>query len=322
MSFLRNVCFTLNNYTQDDEIRILNLADNGKVTYIICAREIGESGTPHLQGYCELSRQQRFEAVKALIGSNAHIERREGPQARAIAYIKKGTQPHDEWDADHENGYHYGADLDLLCEDGEPKTQGRRSDLGGVVESIAGGKRLREVAEEHPEVYIKYHKGIQDYHAKHIQPRSAAIPKAVFVRIGETGTGKTKFAFEQYPEAYMFGPENGKWWDGYDQHKEVIIDEFRSQLTFSYLLRILDRYPMQVEYKGGMTQFTADTITITSPVHPALWYTNLSGDEGKMQQLRRRITGIYLHESVDTDPTDITDDPWPTQAQVPSQFSD
>ena len=37
-------------------------------------------------------------------------------------------------------------------------------------------------------------------------------------------------------------------------------------------LRICDRYPLRVEYKGGMTQFVSKTLIITSNREPRDWY--------------------------------------------------
>jgi hypothetical protein len=44
-------CFTLNNYTTDElEFLSSSILGSGEYNYII-GKEIGESGTPHLQGY-------------------------------------------------------------------------------------------------------------------------------------------------------------------------------------------------------------------------------------------------------------------------------
>lgn len=51
-------CFTLNNFTEMDcSSIVLVLVDKCKVA--ICGREVGESGTPHLQGYCEFKTKVR-----------------------------------------------------------------------------------------------------------------------------------------------------------------------------------------------------------------------------------------------------------------------
>ena len=81
-----------------------------------------------------------------------------------------------------------------------------------------------------------------------------------------------------------------KWWDGYDGHTDIILDDFRGDYCkFAYLLKILDRYPLQVEVKGGMRQLRCRNIFITSDVHPELIYGDHVGDKS---QLLRRISKI------------------------------
>ena len=49
----RNYCFTINNYsTEDLEHLACNVSDI--CNYLICGFEVGEKGTPHIQGYCNL----------------------------------------------------------------------------------------------------------------------------------------------------------------------------------------------------------------------------------------------------------------------------
>lgn len=313
---IRNACFTLNNYTDTDIDNLRTLGVECK--YLIAAREVGASGTPHLQGYLELETQMRFNALKDKI-PRAHLEARKGTAKQADDYCRKGEQSHEEWAAEGTAGPNYGVNVDIAVVLGALGTQkpGRRTDLLEVVESVLEGANLRQLAENHPEQYIKFNKGIQDYRAKMTAPRSADTPKEIIVHYGPTGTNKTRTAVEAHPEAYLIGPEQGKWHDGYDQHTEVILEEFRAQFTFGYLLRYLDRYPMQVEYKGGLTPFKADTIIITAPNHPALWYKPESTKDGKIDQLKRRINKILKFTDKNLPPTDVTNDEWPTPPDPP-----
>ncbi len=104
MAQYSNVCFTLNN--PEDMI----MFDAEAMVYLVYQEEIGDSGTYHLQGYCEFSNRVRLTTAKALLGgATVHLERRRGSQAQAIAYCK---------DADKRlaNTEPY--------EDGTPRTQG------------------------------------------------------------------------------------------------------------------------------------------------------------------------------------------------------
>lgn len=62
-------CFTLNNPTAE-EIQTIQTLKTRKTVY---GNEVGESGTPHLQGYIRFTRQYRLAALKKLI-KRAHWE--------------------------------------------------------------------------------------------------------------------------------------------------------------------------------------------------------------------------------------------------------
>lgn len=82
-----------------------------------------------------------------------------------------------------------------------------------------------------------------------------------------------------------------KWWDGYSNQYVVIIDDYRCDLCpFSYLLKLLDRYPFMVEVKGGTVQFVSFYIIITAPIGPReMWVTRSNED---LNQLIRRIDEV------------------------------
>jgi len=141
---------------------------------------------------------------------------------------------------------------------------------------------------------IRFARGIEGLRTALQVPRDPSTPKQVIVLWGPSGTFKTYTALKVLPEAYIWGPEQLKWFDGYDGHKHLILDEFRGgvHFQFAFLLRLLDRYPMKVEVKGGMREFIADIIYITSPLHPKDWYVLNQVRDGSYDQLTRRITEI------------------------------
>ena len=84
---------------------------------------------------------------------------------------------------------------------------------------------------------------------------------------------------------------DAKWWDGYTQPPCVIIDDYRPRLCpFNELLRLLDRYPVRVEYKGGSIHFNSQTIILTTPKSPR--ETWASRTEEDIAQLIRRIDEV------------------------------
>ena len=84
------MCFTLNNYTAEDEERIQLLAVMPGCACILYGREVGEvEATPHLQGYVEWRFQRTLNQWRAAIGSRAHIEQALGTRWCSWCYCTK-----------------------------------------------------------------------------------------------------------------------------------------------------------------------------------------------------------------------------------------
>ena len=64
----RNWCFTINNPTCAVEFK------EDSMVYLVYGREVGENGTPHLQGFVQLRVKKRLQQVKDLIGQNPHLQ--------------------------------------------------------------------------------------------------------------------------------------------------------------------------------------------------------------------------------------------------------
>lgn len=82
----RKWCFTLNNYTDDEYDTMTQVLSSEK---FIVGKEIGEQGTPHLQGYVEFANARSFASIKKLIGDRAHIEVARGTTKQNVTYCSK-----------------------------------------------------------------------------------------------------------------------------------------------------------------------------------------------------------------------------------------
>ena len=135
---------------------------------------------------------------------------------------------------------------------------------------------------------------------KYIEPKREIKDIQVIWKYGKTGTGKTRSCYEDYPDLYR--PTTYKWWEGYDGHKVVLIDEFRGDwCKFGELLKLLDIYPYTVETKGGSRQIQATTFYITSCKPPEEVHNPHAFDkEERVDQLLRRLTTVTnLNEQED-----------------------
>lgn len=266
---VRNFVFTLNNPPEDETT--LPVRNDPRVRYLVYGRETAPTtGTRHLQGYVELSSQLSFAVARELV-PGAHLEARRGTARQAQEYCKKDGDWH---------------------EQGECSNPGKRKDIDLAAEMVREGCSTRELAEAHPSTFVRYHKGFAALRAA-LAPVRSWVPD-VKVYWGGTETGKTRRAYAESTAPFVWMPQMGKWFDGYEGQKDVIFDEFRGQLPFGMLLNLLDRYECRVEYKGGSCQFSPEQIIITSPKHPRDWYTDLT-DNDKYEQLERRINKGIVH---------------------------
>lgn len=225
-----------------------------------------KTGKRHIQAYIELPKPMRINQVKNLYGcSGIHLEKRRGNQADAIQYCSKE-------DTRCEGPWEFGE---------RGKGQGHRSDLDAVAEMVKEKKSLREIAEEHPATFIRYHRGIKEL-KNTTDDKKRTWKTEVFIVIGEPGIGKTRWAWENFDDIYV-KPHGTKWWDGYTGQEDVLIDDYNGYMEYEYLLQLCDRYPMKVETKGGHVEFLAKYIIITSNKVLESWYTNTKA-------LKRRVT--------------------------------
>lgn len=78
-------CFTLNNYENID-ISSIVLCFSNKCKFAIVGKEVGDSGTPHLQGYCEFKTKCR---PKGLLSERIHWEKAKGNRDANVDYCSK-----------------------------------------------------------------------------------------------------------------------------------------------------------------------------------------------------------------------------------------
>nr|WAE42878.1 MAG: replication associated protein [Cressdnaviricota sp.] len=253
-----NICWTLNNYTLEEQETIEARAGND--TYTIYGMEVGEEGTHHLQGYTELKTRTRLTTLKKKWGDRFHFEERRGTQEQAIEYCKKDG----DW-----------------IEFGQRRISGARPDLDRCrqlahdqgMRAVTGVCNLQQIRVA--EKYLTYNEEPRDWK-----------PEVIWIW-GESGVGKSRRAREIFATDDIYTKnESSKWWDGYDNHENIIIDDFRdSWWPMTEMLRLLDRYECRIECKGGTRQFRPRRICITCTRGPNEMYRQV--DEQRHQLLRR-----------------------------------
>lgn len=261
MSRSRKWCFTINNWTDSDLYAVKYLFKDA--AYGIVGQEVGEKGTPHLQGYVRFKNDRTFAAMtKSLV--RAHLTVANGSDLDNQKYCSKG---------------------DNIYEVGEVAVgQGTRTDIKELAQKIKN-KELSEidVMFDYPDLYMKYSRSIEKMFAAVMEHRTE--PPKVFWRWGKAGTGKTRYAIEKHPDHYV--KDGTPWWDGYKQQEAIIIDDFDNQIPYRTLLRMLDRYQYQGQKKGSYVNINSPYIYITCEHPPEVYWR---GNE--LQQVLRRLTSV------------------------------
>lgn len=262
-------CFTLNNYTNAEEKCFIDAVEEGTASYVIFGHEVGESGTPHLQGYIEFPQKVRLNTARAL-SSRAHWEKSKARNsADAINYCKKDG----DW-----------------VEKGISMKQGRRTDLEDIRSRILAGASEIDIADEFFSQWCQYRRAFQDY--RRLVQGQRAWKSFVHVLWGATGTGKTRVVHDLYPgEVWTYS--GGGWFDGYVGQRVVLFDDFRGAedgIPPGLFLRLCDRYPCSVPVKGSFTNWNPRKIYITSNVRPDLWFPELTFDA--FEAFKRRLDKV------------------------------
>lgn len=276
--------FTLNNWTQE-EYDYLTKTFAPTVKWLIIGKEVGENGTKHLQGACILGSRWAFSKLKTIVGlKRAHIESMRGKPEDSLTYCTKEDSQAFVW--------------------GTLPTPGRRTDVASAVARIQSGEGLRDLAkdEDGGVAIVKFHKGLTVLRSL-TRPKRTAAP-LIFWLWGPTGVGKTRLAFkcgkaisrllDGPPDDIWISSGSLRWFDGYDGQSVAIFDDFRAKhaSSFAFLLRLFDRWPMSVEFKGGFVEWTPSHIFVTCPYSiDECFSTRKEHVPEDIDQLKRRILG-------------------------------
>jgi len=266
MSKSREFCFTINNYTDEEWQCFQKLQKND--VYFVVGKEIGKKGTPHLQGYIYFKNPRTIKGLKREKRFlRAHLEVTKGEIDEAADYCLK--------------------ELGEIVELGERPKQGKRTDLESAYEAIRGGMSVDDLAWENPSVYGIAHKALGKLEDIRLRKNLRTEMTQGEWIYGATGVGKSEYAFAN--PCYVYPYDNG-WWDGYAQQDIVVIDEFRGQLPFNELLRMVDKHPnyfVRRRCREPMP-FVSKKVIITSSMPP--WEVFKKLDESdSLHQLYRRF---------------------------------
>lgn len=281
MAVRSTYCFTYNNYT-DETVGKLRAWIEENCKYGCFQKEVAPTtGTRHLQGYINLKKQARMTTIQkklVVLGIQLALINANGTPAQNRAYCsKEGGEEF--WET---------GNINIVG-------QGVRTDLKDACGKIKNKRPLSEVASDHPEVYVKYHRGLSALvNILDDSPKEREMD--VVVLYGDAGTGKSTKArsyAKLYGEYYTLGVPSGGalWFDGYNGEDTIIIDEFKGWIQPTYLNQLLDSYKMMLPIKGGFVPAKYKHVFITSNYPPEDWWSEKV--HWNKEALYRRIHHVY-----------------------------
>lgn len=158
-----------------------------------------------------------------------------------------------------------------------------------------------EIANEHPEAWVRYHRGFESlYNRLDDGPDEREMDVVLF--FGDAGTGKSTKArsyAKLYGKYYSLGISSGGnlWFDGYNGEATILIDEFKGWIDPRTLNKILDIYKERFNVKGSTILGKWNHVFITSNYPPEEWWKQEVVWE--RAALLRRIHHIYEFRGTD-----------------------
>lgn len=243
------------------------------VTYGVYGKEIcPTTKKEHYQYYLEFNAPKRFNTIKKKF-PKLHFECRRGTSLQASDYCKKDGD-FEEW--------------------GQRSSQGNRIDLQALCTEVRLGKKtIDDILVEMPNAYHQYGRTLQKCEEFYFRSLKRTEMTECIWYHGPTGVGKSHAAYTEHPDAYDY-PYDGDWWDGYRNQDTVIINDFRGQIPYDKMLRLVDKWPCSVRVRCSQPRpFTSKLIIITSSKSPAQVYCQRN-EEDSLDQLLRRIKVVNL----------------------------
>lgn len=274
-------CFTLNNFKDHGwEHWHPRLKSLEGVAYLICEEEVGEQGTPHLQGYIRFKTPRDFTSLQHFFEGYAHIEKAKGNDNQSKEYCSK--------------------DGVNVLEIGKPRDKGgSRINWDGLFNDF-NNMNINDFHIKYPKESVLHLNKLINLQNRIYQSGSqtcydGSLKSKNYWIYGAPGTGKSRWARHQCSSIYL--KACNKWWSGYEStYQMVLMEDFppfeqTKGILGQHMKVWADRYTFTAETKGGhMFVHPKDFIFVVT--------SNYSIDEcfgaNDADAIKRRFNELYV----------------------------
>lgn len=268
--------------------------------YFIFQEELSDTGRLHFQGAVIFKNALRLSGVRAAI-PGAHWEIMEGSPEEAFHYCKKPIAGCDCKHCKHASENHLY--VRGPWEHGEkPVGAGKRTDLESLKRKLDEGAQEKEIAEEMFGTWSRTYKAIREY--KLLTASNRTTQTKAIALWGPPSGGKSTRALELAGDDGFWlskpADRGTVWWDGFTPGGTIVVDEFYGWMARDTCQRMVDRFPWQVQTKGGTIRFNSPLVVFTSNQHPREWWRiGLGAMERRLAEPIGRIEYISTDEYPD-----------------------
>jgi len=278
-------CFTVNNYTDEDMQQFEDLKESSN--YWVYGKEVGDSGTSHLQCYIAFKKAKSLKFLKQN-WPRGHFEiMLSNDPKRAADYCKKGIQSKWNWEEFGPESPMFGLSANFKEYGTIPDKQG---DAGGRAtkrkwEEIKDNAQKGDLDKIEAQVYVTHYRNLKQIKFDNSKRPPDLTELDNEWLYGESGAGKSSTVRKEHKN--FFDKMCNKWWDHYNGEEVILLDDFDKthECLGHHLKRWADLYAFPIEVKNHVTFIRPKKIIVTSQYTPE----EIFKDSEVAKAIRRRF---------------------------------
>lgn len=249
-----------------------NIYENSDSNYVVGQAEKGKiNNTLHIQFFVNFKYPQRFTKITKF-DKSIHCEKVTINNGADNYCMKEDTRV--------EGPYKFG---------NYPQKQNNPYDWENIW-NLAKENRIDEIP---PSIRIRNYNTIKNIAKDYMDFEDCEHLRGIWIW-GPAGRGKSKWVRDHVPSNELYPKMLNKWWDGYNNQRVVVLDDFGLEGDFlSQELKIWsDRYGCLLENKGGCLQSRYEWFIITSQYRIKDIFTDFETREA----LHRRFIVFFIDD--------------------------